>query len=206
MKKLIIFFALILVFNSCNTNSTEKQKINQKEELADTLNSIQKNESNAKQQEENKIIQQSRCSKSDLNVYLGDSATDICDTPGVNVVLSLCKNSVDIEYFLVITEAQDGWFKLKGPIGGMENDIHLPNNEGWIHSSAVSVGTRNYGGQELELLDTPENGKSAGIIKGLYDGVQILDVCGEWVKVEVRRIIGWIEDIWLCGNPLTTCS
>ncbi len=42
--------------------------------------------------------------------------------------------------------------KVKSPINGMESDIEIPNGEGWIHGSVVSVDIRNYSGQHLNLL------------------------------------------------------
>ena len=31
-------------------------------------------------------------------------------------------------------------------------------------------------------------------------------MCGsDWVQVNYRGELGWIQSEWLCGNPVTTC-
>jgi SH3-like domain-containing protein len=88
----------------------------------------------------------------------------------------------------------------------MEEDVEIPNGEGWIHGSVIGVDTRNYGGQTLELLDSPINGNVVGEIKEQVYGLKLKDICGRWVQVDYKGIVGWIDSNWLCGNPLTTCS
>ena len=35
--------------------------------------------------------------------------------------------------------------------------------------------------------------------------IKLLDMCGTWVKVEYNGIKGWVNNKFLCGNPLTSC-
>ena len=149
------------------------------------------------------------CTPSTLEVYLNDideSGTNIRQSPGGKVVMQLVKGDIDDEFFITLTQAQKGWFKIKSPIGGMEEDVEIPNGEGWIHGSVIGVDTRNYGGQTLELLDSPINGNVVGEITTEAYGLKLKDICGRWVQVDYKGTIGWIDSNWLCGNPLTTCS
>jgi len=150
-----------------------------------------------------------KCAVSELIVYLkdaDDSGTNIRNSPGGEVVLTLKEDKEEAQYMLRLTASQDEWFKVKNPIEGMEEDIEIPNNEAWIHGSVIAVNTRNYGGEDLELLDNPENGKVVGVIKEESYGLRIKDLCGVWVKVIYEGTEGWIEASWLCGIPWTTCS
>ena len=86
------------------------------------------------------------------------------------------------------------------------DEIDLPDQSGWIHHSVVSVGTRNYGGQEIPLMDEPNGTKQTGAILRESYGVKIIGLCGEWVKIQHNKNKGWVKAEWLCGNPFTTCS
>lgn len=148
------------------------------------------------------------CGAFELEVYLADpdpSGTNVREKPGGAIVTQLKLDEDNEAYFLVLTEAKDGWFKVKNPIGTMEEDIELPNGA-WIHGSVIGVGTRNYGGEAINLLDQPKNGVVVGSINKEVDDLHIKDVCGSWVQIEYKGTIGWVENSWLCGNPLTTCS
>ena len=114
-----------------------------------------------------------------------------------------CKDNHNIEFFLTIIQAKDGWFKLKSPIEGMEDNIEIPNGEAWIHGSVISVDTRNYGGQELELLDKADNGKTIGVmhlrlIQNFVMVIPIYKIRPEIVRVLVVLLM---EDL-LHQNPL----
>jgi len=82
----------------------------------------------------------------------------------------------------------------------------LLGGQAWIHSSVISVGTRNYGGQTIQILDSPENGKSIGTITKESYGLRILSLCGSWVKISYKGISGWVSNEWICGIPWTNCS
>ena len=107
--------------------------------------------------------------------------------------------------YLLQKQKMDG-LKVKSPINGMESDIEIPNGEGWIHGSVVSVDIRNYSGQHLNLLEKPIDGKIVKVIKKELIELRVKDICGDWVKIEYDKTAGWIESKWLCGNPLTNCS
>lgn len=70
----------------------------------------------------------------------------------------------------------------------------------------ISVSTRNYAGQDLQLLDKPKDGNVVKVLDHESYGLRLKDMCGEWVQVEYKGTVGWIEASWLCGNSLTSCS
>ena len=203
MKNIIIYSILILLFNSC------KQNLKTSKHIAATVatNFYKENRSNplvAISETKTKV-----CLPTKIRVYLNDpdtSGTNIRKIPNGKIIMKLIKDELNYEFFIMVTEAKNGWFKITEPIGGMENDIEIPNGEGWIHGSVISVDTRNYGGQQLSLLEKPKTGKTIKIIKKEVIGLRLKDVCGKWVKVEYEKTSGWIESKWLCGNPLTNCS
>ncbi len=145
----------------------------------------------------------------ELNVYLDDpdsTGTNIRQSPGGKLLMTLIKDDINIEYFFTLTEARDGWFKIKGPIGGMEEDIELTSKEAWIHSSVISVDSRNYGGQAIEVFASVKGKTLVGSITQEVAGIKVKDMHGKWVKIDYNGLEGWVDTKWLCGNPLTTCS
>lgn len=193
MKNVIIYSFLIVVFCSC-TQKTETDLASKSKGDSALLASD--------------IYPQS-CYPSEIEAYLNDadkSGTNIRNNPNGEIIKTLIKDDVNFEYMLRLTTSQDGWFKIKNPITGSENDIDIPGGEGWIHGSVISVDTRNYQGEHLKLLDKPEGGKILLIFEDQVAGLHLIEICGNWVKVEYNKHIGWIESKWLCGNPLTTCS
>ncbi len=217
MYKTYIFCGLLILFTSCGSNSTETEEIIQEENITEPVeeNTRENVESPAEETtdapveevaEEPAVVR--NCGAAEFHAYLNDpddSGTNIRKSPGGEVVLVLVTDDLNFEYFFTLTESQNGWFKVKSPIGGMENDFEIPGQQGWIHGSVISVDTRNYGGEKLELLDKPEDGKIVAVIEE-ESGLTVKDMCGKWVLVEYNGITGWIESYWLCGNPLTTCS
>lgn len=144
----------------------------------------------------------------EILVYLNDpdnTGTNIRLIPGGEVVMQLIEDDYNDAYVLTLTEVKGNWFKIKNPIERMESDVEIPGGIGWIHNSVISVDTRNYAGQHIKLLDTPETGETVGVIENeVY--VKVKNMCGKWVKVEHQGSVGWIENEWLCANPRTTCS
>lgn len=210
MKKSIIYCTLILLFSACGSNSTSSTE-NNKETIASEA--TPKSEVNKASEPSEEITKTSpaknNCTTSELIVYIkdaDDSGTNIRNSPKGEVILTLKEDKEEAQYMLRITESQDGWFKVKNPIEGIEKDIEIPNNEAWIHASVIAVNTRNYGGQDLDLLDQYENGKVVDVIKEEAYGLRVKELCGNWVKVDYKGTIGWIEASWLCGIPWTTCS
>ena len=209
MKKILIYCSLFILFGSCGNNSNTGKE-NKESTISQEENKIKENnETKSSEAVVETPVEGNNCDASKVDVYLNDpddSGTNIRSSPGGDVVLTLVKKDKEMEFFLILTQSKDGWFKVKNPIGTMEEDIKIPNSEAWIHGSVISVNTRNYGGQDLNLLDHPKDGKVVGVIKEESYGLRIKDLCGTWVQVEYKGTIGWIEDKWLCGNPVTTCS
>ena len=147
-----------------------------------------------------------------LTAFLADEGqgTDILNKARGATVLTL---SSDNEYVINVTAAQDGWWKILEiwQVGGDDDsEVVLEGSdtgEYWIHHSALGLGTRNYGYQELSLRDAPE--EEANVVFTFNEELVLmpLDIQGDWVKVKVDGydIVGWIEAEWLCSNPLTNC-
>jgi hypothetical protein len=149
------------------------------------------------------------CGPGQLRVEWSDpdqSGTSIRNSPGGTVIAKINPSDFPDGCIMEIVEMSNGWFKISGSIQGPENEINLPNSEGWIHNSVITVGTRNYGGQKINILDAPGTGSVVGTINSESHGLKILDLCGSWVKIQINGLIGWVSADWLCGNPWTTCN
>ena len=149
------------------------------------------------------------CDPSRLAVIWDDpdqSGTNIRNSPGGKVIAKINPSDFPDGCMLEIVEASNGWLRIQSSLQGPDNEINLPNDEGWIHNSVVSIGTRNYGGQRINILDAPNTGKSIGSINIEASGLRILDLCGNWVKISYRGMTGWVSSDWLCGIPWTNCS
>ncbi len=217
MKKFVISASMMLLLAACGEESKENDEANTKEKKPDAELST---ESSNKDVESYDVPKKETLEPIDeeapqpvenepLTVYLDDpdeTGTNLRKSPNGEVVMTLVKDDINMDYMLTVVEAKDGWFRVTGPIEGIEHDFDIPGNEAWIHGSVISVDTRNYGNQTIELLSSPVDGTLMATISEETGGLKILDMSGSWVQVEYDGTVAWIEARWLCGNPLTTCS
>lgn len=120
--------------------------------------------------------------------------------------------SYEEPYIFSLTSPQDGWWKINELWNAADDEdstslVGSDTGEYWIHYSALGLGTSNYGGQELHLRAAPN--QNADIVFSFTQELTLmpLDFDGDWVlvKVDGSDIVGWIENEWLCSNPLTNC-
>ncbi|MBK6936446.1 MAG: hypothetical protein IPH18_05855 [Chitinophagaceae bacterium] len=80
-----------------------------------------------------------------------------------------------------------------------------------MHYSVLAVRTRNYANQKLNVYASPDKtSKIAGIIKEETE-VRFTKFNKGYVFIRFtdnkgKKVEGWIEKEWLCGNPVTNCS
>ena len=157
-----------------------------------------------------------------LAVALAASAQDTiaaylsCDPPMayiLNKPSGATVMTLDYEeiYTFTLTSPQDGWWKIV-EMWTIEDDVTSSltgsdTGEYWIHYSALGLGTRNYGGQEIYLREAPDEEAAVVFTSNQEIELKPMDVQGDWVKVMVDGydIVGWIEAEWLCDNPVTNC-
>jgi hypothetical protein len=208
MKNSIKNYILIIFLYGCgqNPNAITKTDSNHVAKNMDTL--FYENHTSSVL-EESTTTYTKVCTPFRLGAYLNDpdtTGTNIRKSPAGKIRIRLKKDDANFEHYFILTNVEDRWFKIESPIKGVENNIELSNHDAWIHGSVLSVDTRNYAGEHINLLDNPENGKINRVFKEEIIGLKLIDVCGAWVQVEFELTIGWIESKWLCGNPLTNCS
>lgn len=132
--------------------------------------------------------------------------TNIRNAPK-GAIVSKVKTSEDAMF--EVTSPRNGWWRIVGDSYDLPDreDIMLKGSSKgyWIHYSTIGIGTRNYGGQTLTLRSTP-GGKAVYSFKEEIT-LRPIDIKGGWVKVKTvdGKHTGWIEEEWLCGNPLTNC-
>lgn len=148
---------------------------------------------------------------SDFGVYLDGhaGAIEIMDSPSEkrNVIMTLPAQSV---CQLVVNGVSNQWWFVASKISMIEPEeklLELPG-EGWIHSSALAVSTRNYGGEKLTFRENPE--ADAKEVYSFTEEIVLkpIDMSGEWVKVKTGDGAheGWIEAAMLCGNAVSNCN
>jgi hypothetical protein len=159
-----------------------------------------------------KLNKKSTCDSGSLYVYIigrDTKGTNISNKPGGKSILKIFQRGEYDIHFVVITKSLNGWFKIDGPIygSGDNGEIVIPGNEGWIHGSVLFADTKTPSDRHNYLyLSTSRKSKIVYEIKNSGSRVKLLDMCGEWVKVEYKGVQGWIESIRLCGYFFTTCS
>lgn len=209
MKK-ITYILSIAILMACGGKNQEAQASNSVQNSSESSNketqSSEENTEETKDDKEEKVD----CGSSRITVMWDDpdpAGTNIRNSPKGKVIKTLSPSDFPDGCAFDIVEHSNGYFRIKGGIqnaGG--DDVRLPGGEGWIHKSVISVGTRNYGGQTIEILDSPENGEVVGKIKKESYGLRIVDLCGAWVKINYKGTIGWVSNEWICGIPWTTCN
>ena len=133
--------------------------------------------------------------------------TNLRDGPGGAVVRQI--DSRDFQGIDVFQPYQ-GWWRVIGarPDDDAEQVQPVKYSDGlWIHSSVLSMHTRNYNGEALSLRKSPS--AKAEVVGNVFtDSIKVrpLDIYGDWVKVKCSAGTGWIEASWLCGNSFTYCS
>ena len=144
-----------------------------------------------------------------LDVFFNDN-----DGPYTNVrnapkgaIMARIPTNVDV--MVDVETPRNGWWRIVNDSYSLadQGGIALKGSKTgyWVHYSVLGVATRNYGGQRLYLRSTP-NGKVVYSFTK-EDVLRPIDIRGSWVKVKTLdgKHTGWIENEWLCGNPLTNC-
>ncbi|MGH1336496.1 MAG: hypothetical protein ACRBFS_10240, partial [Aureispira sp.] len=112
MKILISLYTITCFFIACNQVPTSLDKNN-----SETIKKIE-----TPLQEESKSdlseteIESKACNQTEIHVYLNDpdeSGTNIRERPKGKIITQLIKDDRNHDYFLIITEAEKGWFKIK---------------------------------------------------------------------------------------------
>lgn len=96
--------------------------------------------------------------------------------------------------------------------GAVDDYLQLCEEKGitinaFINYSVVGFSTRNYGGQTLQLHASPD--ADSPVTFSFSEEMQLhpVGVVDGWVKVKTDdgKHSGWIQDEWICDNPLTNC-
>lgn len=186
------------------TNSTEQQ--------SDSSVDASKNINSTAERFKAEYVNQNPRNEAIGVAYIVDpdpKGTNVRESPGGKVIKVLQR---DANWMIDLCEAWNGWFRISPEIDSAEDDaIDLKTDNCWVHGSLVASSTRNYDNQTLKFYAKPDS-KSA-VTFTVSDEVQVtfVDVTNEWAKVcytdkNGKKLIGWIELEWLCGNPYTTCS
>ncbi len=209
MKKqvLIILFCtgymLSCTYNSKNNDNEIKDTITVEKEVNTNISKT----ISSSETENNTIIYEEPRIES-LSAYVNDpssSATNVRNAPKGEIIMTLEQGK---DYMIEIEAVQNSWFKIKS-LSDVDNEITIPGGEAWLHGSVIELATRNYGGETLHLYKNPDSeSKIVGTLKTEI-ALKLNNIKGEWVKIiwinNDKKVLGWIEKKWLCGNPLTNC-
>ena len=148
-----------------------------------------------------------------IGAFLVDSDgpyTNIRNAPNGKIVDRIStKTTAD----MTLSVPRNGWWRIMGDSYNnydKETEVSLKGSKTgyWIHYSCVGFSTRNYGGEEIYLRATPSN-KGKVLWKTTETEILLhpVDVKGDWIKVKTndKKHEGWINNLWICDNPVTTC-
>lgn len=138
-----------------------------------------------------------------------DGPTNVRNKPSGDIAMQL---PTDGSMCLLLEKPTNGWWKVVDVWDAENEDNPSANLHGsttgeyWVHHSVIGVGSRNYGGEKLVLREKP-NAKAKAVYSFTEEILlRPIDIKGSWVKVKAPNgKIGWIQDEWLCDNPLTNC-
>lgn len=141
-----------------------------------------------------------KCSVKPFKVYLDDADdySNIRESPKGEIVLKI-NNTYSYGYILNVIDFKEGWLKIN-KISGVD-EYEISEFEGWVHSSVVGASATH----NIDVFDKPNSITKVGKLKGEQDTFKIIDVYCEWIKIEDKGIVGWVESEKICGNPVTTC-
>jgi SH3-like domain-containing protein len=107
---------------------------------------------------------------------------------------------------VVLDSAYNGWFRILR----LESDQNWNDiTGGWIASQNIVIGTNNYSGHPIPLLQNPEDGadSTGAILQESY--LHPTNCQGAWVYVkseESDHSEGWLSPLHQCNNPYTNCN
>ena len=152
------------------------------------------------------------CEKSNVTSYLNDpdtSGTNLRNCPNGEILYVIKNNNQEEDHVMTfeILNSKENWLYVK-----TLDNYNEPEKRGWIYGELVSVDTRNYSGQKINLYTEPNESSSVknNIIMA-EQTVYILDVCGQWAYIRFTDESGHskegrLEPEMQCGNPYTTCG
>ena len=159
-----------------------------------------------------------RAQSVDVFIYDSDGPfSNVRNKPNGKIV---DKIPVNASASLLVEKVSNGWWRIVGDTynrlrdeidedGEEWEDVMLKGSTTgyWIHYSVIGTGTRNYGNEKLPLRSQPSKRASISYTLTGDQVVRPIDVQGDWVKVKTLdgKGVGWVEDEWLCSNPVTTC-
>ncbi|MES2837084.1 MAG: hypothetical protein V4667_06155 [Bacteroidota bacterium] len=153
---------------------------------------------------------QSACKK-EMSAYLNDpdinGKTNIRKEPKGAIIQQIPAND---SYGISIVDAKDGWLKISD-LYSYNNEVKLNAAFGWIHSSIVQCGTRNYDGKPIKIYEKSNTASKIIATINQETSVNIIDICNKFAKVswtdaQKRKLTGWIATEWLCSSPVTNCN
>ncbi len=150
----------------------------------------------------------------DVYIYDNDGPfTNVRNSPGNGKVVA--KIPVDASAMFTVTTPTNGWWRIEDDSyerlfeDSDWKEVKLTGSTTgyWVHNSVIAVETRNYGNQKLPLLKEPKKNSKVNCTLTGEQLVRPIDVRGDWVKVKTLdgKCSGWVDGVWLCGNPVTTC-
>ncbi len=141
-----------------------------------------------------------------LGCYTGGSKEiPLYDAPGGKVVSSLPPET----YIIGVISPKDGWWQIQGRlIWTIESSYLISETDPlWIKADKIGLGTRNYGGETIELLAEPREGTK--VTGKITEEVEVIPIDAtedfEWIKVRWGKVTGWMRAEMLCSNPVTNC-
>ena len=204
MKGIIYLLLCISACHSCFNEKADSNQImdeisNYENQVEDTLISVEIDQKSSNEQV-------NFCESGQTYAYLIDddtNGTNLRKRPNGEIIYVLKTQYGNVEFRL--SESKDNWFKITN-IDTYDDIIEPIPDECWIHGSLLGANTRNYGGQPVALYKTQDTTQMAFTI---YEQDVLLSynaMCGsDWVQVNYKGELGWIQSEWLCSNPVTTC-
>lgn len=154
--------------------------------------------------------------------YIADpdpNPTNIREIPGGKVVKTI---SSDEACAVSLIEVWNGWFRISAIIEIDGENFTLPTKQAWLHGSVLGAFTRSYdsvkgtsigrydAGHPILYANPDVKSKAVYTITDDEVSVSYIDMVEGWINVRYtnskgEKYMGWIESVWLCTNPLTTC-
>lgn len=137
----------------------------------------------------------------------GDEEVLLMDAPGGEALTGLPH---DETYILNVINPKDGWWLVQSRlIWTIDSSYLIYETEPlWVKAEDLGLGTRNYGGETIELLAEPREG--AKVTGKITEEACVIPLDAtedyEWIKVRWGKVTGWMRAEMLCSNPVSNCS
>ena len=144
----------------------------------------------------------------DVRAYVVDpdpKGLNVRDAPGVNGgVVAVIPSDGDGTIVHLVASGPNGWVQIDRA-ETIDGTAVFDRKRGWVSGRMLGTETRGYGTRGVKLYAAARRGGAVGTVPPEAE-VRVAGCSGDWVRVNYKKLGGWLEPEDQCPNPVTLCN